>query len=225
MNRTQIIIKALLFFHMLIGGLWITYLIFGPSFIIGSGHFEKFVGLVENFSFRWPIIVVSFSFWILPIFLVLGYFLVRGELDRVKAVLETFMENKTIPVHVDLDNTIPIEMDRALEVPVEINTSINFHETVKVKANIPIKLSIPFETNIETSVLGLGKISIPIRSTVPLDFNFPFEDEITIDAPNVPINLKETTLIKMPPFEVPLKTRIKTNIHILSNIRGAIKNE
>ena len=75
------------------------------------------------------------------------------------------MEDRSVPVQVNIDEKIPIHFKETFEVPVSIDTQMDINESVEVETEIPVNIQVPIETIIETKVLGIGKVEIHPSAT------------------------------------------------------------
>lgn len=218
-------VLAIAFLAHVVGGFLIVgALVIAPPLAIGEGKFDEFVGGLESFNFKWWLVAIAALVWLLPIGLAITWQRVKAagvEIDQLRDKLRTLLEDRFIPVKVDIDTRIPVEFDTELIIPVALKTTVDIDTDMDIEAEIPIRTELRLDTHIQTSVLGLGKISVPIKATLPLDFTVPINGRVRIKASNIPIDLDEEARVMLPPIEIPLKCRIETRIDLLSNLENA----
>lgn len=209
--------------HLVGGFLIIAALVLAPPMVIGTGMFEEFVGLLEAFNFKWWLVVLATMIWAPPIGVAIVWqrLKVAGvELEEFRAKVRDLLEDRFIPVQVDIDERIPVTFDQEMLVPVALQTKVDIDSDMEIEATIPIRTEMMLDTVIQTSVLGLGKISIPIKGTVPLDFSVPIAGKLRIKASDIPIDIDETCRVALPSIDIPLQCRLETHIDLLTNLEG-----
>lgn len=210
--------------HIVAGFVLIVTLALASEVVIGVGHFDDFVNRLETFDFRWWLVGIASVGWLLPILLVITWRRAKEagiEVDKLRARVRELLEGSAIPIKVDIDTRIPVNFDTALHVPVQISTKVDIDSDMEIEAAIPIRTELPIDTMIETSVLGIGKISVPIKARLPLDVVVPIHGTLRIKASGIPIEIDEEVRIELPTIEIPLKCRIETKIDLLSNLEAA----
>jgi hypothetical protein len=209
--------------HIVIGlGLLLTLLLLSDV-SIGEGRFDQFVGALETFNFKWWLLGLGFLLWVLPIAVAVTWRRTKAagvEIDLLREKVLELLENRSIPVTVDIDERIPVTIADAMLVPVALETNIALDSHVDIETEVPIRTEVPLDTIVETKVFGIGRVKIPIRAKVPLDFVVPIAGRLRIQAEAVPISLDEEARIQLPPFDVPLRCRVETRIDILSNLEA-----
>ena len=213
-------IKVIFYIHCIFGLIFSVGLIFLPEISIGEGRFDQVVTFLEKLNFKWWIVLMGFVIWAIPIAIAFAYFKAQDSILRFDQLKDSFiklMEDRKIPVQVNIDNNIPINFKEAFDVPVVVDTKMDINEKVEVDTEVPIKCNVPIETNIETKVLGIGKVEIPIKSTVPIDIVLPFKGFVEMKVKDFPVSFKEKAQIEMPPMNVPIKCNIETQIDLMSN--------
>lgn len=206
--------------HVAVGLVAIVALLIAPPLVIGADRLNE----VVEFDFRWLVLIPVVLVWGIPIAAVaIGIQARRAgvELQRVRELVSTVLQNRQIPIAVDVDTRVPVVIEAALRIPVEINTRIPVDETIDIETQVPIRTVLPLDTEIETSVFGLGTIKIPIRAQLPLNLVLPVIGKIRVKSEGLPVNLKEEVTVRMPPFEVPIRSRIETRIDLLDTLRAA----
>ncbi len=223
-NQLKKVLTIAFLIHVIGGFIIVGALVFAPPMVIGEGKFDDFVSGFESFNFKWWIVALATPIWLIPIGLVITWQRVKAaglEIDQLRDKVRTLLEDRFIPVQVDIDERIPVVFDTELEVPVALTTKVDIDSDMEIEARIPIRTELKLDTMIQTKVLGLGKISVPIRGTVPLDFIVPIEGKLRIKASDIPIDIDEMARVEMPPIDIPLTCRIETHIDLLSNLENA----
>lgn len=222
MTRLRQISRIAFAVHVVLGLLVLGGILFASPFVIGADRFND----VLTYDFRWVLFVPSLLVWGLPIVAVLGYLQARAaglEAQRVRALVSERLQNRQIPVTVDVDVQIPVTIAQPLKVPVELNTRIPVDEQIDIETSVPIRTTLPLDTDIETHVPVLGAVRIPIRAQLPIDLVLPVVGKIRIKSAGLPVDLKEEVVVHLPTFQVPLKTRLETRIDVLDTLRAGEK--
>src|SRR5438045_2847877 len=108
-------------------------------FLIGAGRFEGMVRDVEVYDFKWWIVALVTTAWLLPIGSVVALESARAaglHRDRIKAALREMLEHKSIPVIVDIDTRLPIALEGPLLVGVQLDTNIDIDDRIEIDAAI-----------------------------------------------------------------------------------------
>lgn len=223
-DKARKVLAALLTLHTVVGLAALGALAVAAPMAIGEGRFEAFVHSIETFDVRWPLFAIVAFVWLVPIGLFLLFRQARAaglELDQLRGLVRRLLQDKSIPVRVDVDTRVPVEFDAPLTVPVEIHTKVGVDEEIEIETELPVKVDVPVDTEVETTVLRFGKLRIPIQTTIPLDLVLPVKGRIRIRAQGIPVDLNETATVKLPPIEVPIRSRIDTKIDLLANLEQA----
>ena len=141
----------------------------------------------------------------------------------MRSLVSGLLQNRQIPIAVDVDARVPVQIETELHVPVELKTKIPVDENIDIETSVPIRTSLPLDTVIETSVFGIGSIKIPIRATVPIDLVLPIVGKIRVRSEGLPVHIQEEVLVRLPAFEVPIRSRIETRVDLLDSLRAAEK--
>jgi hypothetical protein len=224
LEKSRKVLGVAFLIHVVGGLLIVIGLALAPPVSIGEGGFDQFVAALEQVNFQWWLVAGALFIWILPIAVVATWRRTNAtglEIDRLQEKVLTLLEGRSIPVTVDIDERIPVSFDASLSVPVGLDTDIDLDSEVEIQAEIPVRTELPLDTKVETSVFGIGKISIPIKATIPLDFVVPIDGALRIKATELPIQVRDNAEIELPPIEVPLKCRVETRIDLLSNIEAS----
>ena len=224
MLRFRQLLRIAFAVYLVAGAAAIIAMVISPPWVIGPGRFHEVMQNLEERDLRWWVLVPLVLLWGGPVVAVVSWFAVRSagiEVERVRSLVSNLLENKQLPISVDVDARVPVRVEAPLRVPVEINTVIPVDEEIDIETTVPIRTSLKLDTDIETSVFGIGKLKIPIRAMVPIDLMLPIVGKIRIRSPGLPVHLKEEAVVTMPQFEVPIKTRIETRIDLLDNLRVA----
>jgi len=213
-----------LLFHTVAGLAIIVALALGPPLVLGAGRFEELVLAFEGFNFKWWFVSFSVVIWVPPIAITVLWMRVKAagvEMDQIRAHFKGLLEDRIVPVTVEIDERIAVRCEDELQVRVDLSTMIDLDSDMEITAQLPIRAQMPLDTTIQTSVLGVGKISIPIKGMVPLDFMLPIDGKLRIKAAGVPISINELSKIQLPTFEIPLQCRIETQVDLLSTFEHA----
>lgn len=220
MSRFRRVLWVIFAVHVIAGLATIFAIIFAPPITIGSHGLDRLVEL----DWRYALLVPAIVIWGGPLIAVVTWQRAARagvEVQKVRDLVTTLLQNRQIPVLVDVDVRVPVVIEHALKVPVELNTKMAVDELIDIETSVPIRTVLPLDTSIETSVFGLGTIKIPIRAQLPVDFVVPIVGKIRVKSAGLPLHLKEEVIVQMPPFEVPIKSRIETRIDLLDTLRAA----
>lgn len=220
MSRLRQLLRIAFAVHVVVGLVGIFALLFVPPLTIGA---DGLAGLVE-FDWRWVLLVPLVVVWGVPVIAVATWRRATSagvEVQRVRELVSNLLQNRQIPVLVDVDVRVPVRIAQAMRVPVELNTRIAVDELIDIETSVPIRTILPLDTDIETSVFGLGTIKIPIRAQLPIDLILPIVGKIRVKSAGLPVHLKEEVIVQLPEFEVPIKSRLETRIDLLDTLRAA----
>jgi hypothetical protein len=224
LKRLARLLPLLFGVHLALGaGLVLALLLAGPI-TIGAGEFDGLVRRVETTDFRWWLLAVVALGWLAPVGAALAWRRATHAglaIDRVRELVGGLLQDRSIPVTVDLRTRLPVRFDQPLRVPVELHTKVAIDQELDIEAEVPFKGEIPIDTEVETSVLRFGTIRVPIRTRVPVDVLIPFKARVRIRAEGIPVDISEEALVRMPPVEVPIDARLESRIDLLANLRHA----
>lgn len=150
--------------------------------------------------------VLWVSAFVVTLFATLGLF--------VSMLVRRLLARGAIPMNVLIDQRVPISMPQTLRVPLDAEFTVGFREVVHAEGSIPVELDLAVDTVVETSVLGLGAIKIPIKAIIPISTVLPLSSPVTVDAPKIPIRLRQDIDVRLPDFELPLKTELRVGIPV-----------
>jgi hypothetical protein len=220
MTRLRQVLRIVFAVHCVGGLLGILALVLASPLSIGASGMAE----LAEFDWRWVLIVPLIVVWGVPLIAVVTWrraSLAGVEVQRVRELVATLLQNRQIPVLVDVDVRVPVKIDQPMRVPVELNTRIAVDELIDIETMVPIRTVLPLDTDIETSVFGLGKIKIPIKAQLPIDLVLPVVGKIRVKSAGLPVHLKEEVIVQLPQFEVPIKSRLETRIDLLDTLRAA----
>jgi len=209
--------------HVVGGFVIVVGLAIARPVVIGEGRFNEFVGAFETFNFKWWLVALAAGFWLFPIGLAVTWRRAKAaglEIDQLRHKVRDLLEGRFIPVKVDIDERVPVAFDAELMVPVVMTTQVDIDSEMEIETEVPIRTEVNLDTTIETSVLGLGKLSVPIRGKVPLDFIVPLEGKLRIKASGIPIEIDEKARVALPPIDIPLSCQLETHLDLLTNLEG-----
>jgi len=224
MARFRKLLRIAFVVHVVLGLFSIVALLASPPMVIGAGRFQQFATSVEELDWRWLLLLPVVLIWSVPLLAVLAWFRARRaglEVERISAMVTTLLQNKSIPIAVDVDQIVPVKVLQPLRVPMDLRTKIAVDETIDIETTVPIDASLPLDTEVETSVFGIGTIKIPIRATVPLKLTLPVVGKIHVRSAGLPVHLKDEVTVQLPQFDVPIKSRLETRIDLLDNLKVA----
>jgi hypothetical protein len=195
-----------------------------PRMVIGEGRFSAVIHHLESFDFKWWVTGAAFAVWLFPILLFITYQRAKGigqELHRFQGGLRHLLADRALPVIVDIDQKVPLELAEPLDVAVELHTSVNVDSDVELEVEVPVRTELPIETKVQTSVLGIGTISIPIHARVPIDVVVPVKGRTRLKVTGMPIHLSNVAVGRLSAIEIPLRARIQAKLDLLSNFETA----
>jgi hypothetical protein len=223
LDKLKKLVAVVLVLHLVAGACAILMLLLSAPLVVGVGRFAALTAEIETFDFKWLVVVAVALVWLWPVPPAIFYLWARGarqEMARVQAMLLKALDH-SIPVEVDIDDRVPVHIDEPLRVPIEMSTKVDFDDAIDIETTIPLDTVIPLDSVIETSVLGIGSIKIPVRATIPLRMDLPVKSRMRVRAHGIPIALRESVAVAMPPFVIPLKFRLVTKIDLLDNLHRA----
>jgi len=210
--------------HVALGLIAIVGLLVSPPLVIGPNRLREAVEHLEEFDWRWLVIGPVVFVWGMPLVAVVAWIQARRaglEVQRVRDLVTTLLQNRQIPIAVDVDAKVPVLIAEPLRIPVEINTRISVDETIDIETAVPIRTTLPLDTHVETSVFGIGTVKIPIRAQIPIDLVLPIVGKIRVRSSGIPVHVKDEAVVRLPQFEVPIRSRIETRIDLLDTLRAA----
>jgi hypothetical protein len=202
-----------------VGALLLMGLALAPPLRIGEGRFGAFVAELERTDFKVPLLFLGLLTWLLPAGLLVVWRRSEAlglESDRIKAAFEPF--TRPVPVQVEIDARIPVRIAEPMVVPVAIDTRVPVDEEVEIEADVPVRMTIPIDTEVTTTVLRFGTITFPVRGEVPVDLVMPVRGRFRVRA-SMGVKLREQVQVEMPPFEVPVASRLETRIDLVASLR------
>jgi hypothetical protein len=210
--------------HIALGLVVVVGLLVSPPLVIGPARLRDVVEHVEEFDWRWLLIGPASFVWIMPVIAVLAFLQARKaglEVERVRELVSTLLQNRQIPILVDVDTKVPVLVAAPLRMPIELNTRMSVDETIDIETEVPIRTTLPLDTYVETSVFGIGSVKIPIRAQIPIDLVLPIIGKIRVRSAGLPVHIKDEVVVQLPEFEVPIRSRIETRIDLLDTLRAA----
>jgi hypothetical protein len=220
-TRSASIFRAVSGAYVVIGLVAIIALARAEPFEIGEGRFQGTVHELEVYDFKWWILSAASLAWLFPIAGVVAFASAKAaglDRERLRAVVRELLEDKSIPVIVDVDTRLPIVVEGPLSVGVKLDTSISIDDKVEIDASIPLSVELPLDTEVSTSVFGLGHIKVPIKAKIPLNLTIPLHTSVRVRANHLPIHLEETAKVALPALDVPIKSRLETRVDLLKTL-------
>jgi hypothetical protein len=220
MTRLRQVLRIAFAVHVVAGFGGIAALLLVPPIALGPEGLAQLV----RFDWRWVLLVPLVILWGGPVLAVATWRRASHagvEVQRVRELVANLLQNRQIPVLVDVDVVVPVKIDKPMRVPIELDTRIAVDELIDIETMVPIRTVLPLDTDIETSVFGLGTIKIPIRASLPIDLMLPVVGKIRVKSAGLPVRLKEEVVVQLPPFEVPIRSRLETRIDLLDTLRAA----
>lgn len=210
--------------HIALGLAVIVGLLVSPPLVIGPNRLREAVEHLEEFDWRWLIIGPAVFVWTMPVIAVVAFLQARRagvEVERVRELVTTLLQNRQIPILVDVDAKVPVLVAAPLRMPIELNTRMSVDETIDIETEVPIRTTLPLDTYVETSVFGIGSVKIPIRAQIPIDLVLPIVGKIRVRSAGLPVHIKDEVVVQLPEFEVPIRSRIETRIDLLDTLKAA----
>lgn len=210
--------------HVVAGPLVLLLLFFSSPWTIGEGRVNEFLHGLETIDWRWWVMVPVFIVWGLPVLAVGAWVRARTlglETEKLRTGLSSLLRDRHLSIAVDVDARVPVLVDAPLQVPVELDTTMSVDELIDIETSVPIRVDLPMDTVVETSVFGIGALKIPIRATIPLDLVVPIKGKIRVKSDALPVKVKDEVVVRLPAFDVPIRSRFVTRIDLLDNLRTA----
>ena len=226
MKRLRQVLRIGSIVHIVAGPLLMLLLLFSPPWIIGEGRVQTVLHSMEDLDWRWSVMGLVVLIWGLSLVAVAAWLKARTaglETEKVRASIASLLQNRQIPVAVDVDTMVPVQVEAPLRIPIELDTKISVDESIDIETLVPIRFDLPMDTVVETSVFGIGALRIPIRATIPLNMLLPIKGKIRIKSEALAVRLKDECVVRLPVFEVPIRSRFETRIDLLDNLRSAEK--
>lgn len=224
MKRLTHVLRIGAFVHVIAGPLIIVLLLISSPWVIGNGRVVEFLRELELIDWRWWVLLPVLILWGVPIVAVAAFLKARTtglETEKLRSGLSNLLRDRQLPIAVDVDARVPVQVHAPLHVPVELNTTMSVDETVDIETSVPIRFDLPMDTVVETSVFGLGTIKVPIRASIPLDLVVPIKGKIRVKSDALPVKVKDSCVVQLPVFEVPIQSRFVTRIDLLDNLLSA----
>lgn len=139
---------------------------------------------------------------------------INQQVEAMRSVFKTIVADRVIPMKVNIDDSIPISFPEKISIPLNFTLKLSLKEQFQIKTSVPLSTTLPLDTVIETSVLGIGKIKIPIRGNIPINIVIPIKESIQVQSEAMNVQVQDTVSIDMPTIQVPIKSSIKTQIPI-----------
>jgi hypothetical protein len=226
MNRLKQVLRIVGLVHVGLGPVLIAAVFFSSPWVIGEGRVQHALARFEDTDWRWWAMGLLLLVWGLPVLAVGAWLRARAtgfESDRIRSRIEGLLVNRQVPISVDVDARVPVQVEEALRIPIELDTKLAIDEFIEIETMVPIHVTLPLDTDIETSVFGIGALKIPIRATIPLNLVLPIKGKIRIKSDALPVKLKDECIVRLPVFEVPIRSRFETRLDLLDNLRTAGK--
>lgn len=226
MNRLRQLLRLGALVHIVVGPVIIAALLISSPWVIGEGRVQQALQRLEDLDWRWSVMGLVAIVWGLPIIAVAAWLQARKtglETEKIRSRIEGLLLNRHLPISVDVDARVPVQVEQALRIPIELDTKLAIDESIEIETLVPIHVMLPLDTDIETSVFGIGALKIPIRATIPLNLVLPIKGKIRIKSDALPVRLKDECTVHLPPFEVPIRSRFETRLDLLDNLRTAEK--
>jgi hypothetical protein len=226
MKRLRQLLRLGSIAHIVVGPLTIVLLLLSPPWVIGAGRVHEVLTDLEGLDWRWWAAVLVLILWGLPLVAVAAWLKARTaglETEKVRASIASLLQDRQIPVAVHVDTVIPVQVEMPLRIPIELDTKISVDESIDIETVVPIRFDLPMDTVVETSVFGIGALKIPIRATIPINMVVPIKGKIRVKSEALPVRLKDECVVRLPVFDVPIRSRFETRIDLLDNLRTAEK--
>lgn len=226
MERFRQVLRIAALVHVGLGPVLVVIIMLSAPWEIGEGRIEEALRQIEGIDWRWWTIAAVVLAWGLPIVAVAAWLRARHvglETEKIRQRIEGLLGDRQLPIMVDVDTRIPVKVTDALTIPIEVATRLALDELVDIETSVPLRVDLPLDTVIETSVFGLGTVKVPIRAKIPVDLVVPIAGKIRIKADALPVHIKDQCVARLPEFEVPIQTRLETRLALLDNLRAAEK--
>lgn len=226
MERFRQVLRIAALVHVGLGPVLVVIILLSSPWEIGEGRIEEALRHIEGIDWRWWTIAAVVLAWGLPIVAVAAWLRARSvglETEKIRQRIEGLLGDRQLPIMVDVDTRIPVKVTDALTIPIEVATRLALDELVDIETSVPLRVDLPLDTVIETSVFGLGTVKVPIRAKIPVDLVVPIAGKIRIKADALPVHIKDQCVARLPEFEVPIQTRLETRLALLDNLRAAEK--
>lgn len=226
MKRLRQLLRLGSITHIVAGPLTLLLLLLSPPWVIGAGRVQEVLTDLESLDWRWWAAVLVLVLWGLPLVAVAAWLKARTaglETEKVRASIASMLHNRQLPVSVHVDTVVPVQVEMPLRIPIELDTKISVDESIDIETVVPIRFDLPMDTVVETSVFGIGALKIPIRATIPINMVVPIKGKIRVKSEALPVRLKDECVVRLPVFEVPIRSRFETRIDLLDNLRTAEK--
>lgn len=226
MKRLRQLLRIGATVHIVVGPLVVLLLLLSPPWVIGEGRVHELLRDLEGLDWRWWVMVPVLILWGLPIVAIAAWLKARSvglEAEKLRAGIASLLVNRQIPIAVDVDARVPVLVESPLRIPIELDTKISVDESIDIETLVPIRVDLPLDTVVETSVFGIGALKIPMRAIIPINLVLPIKGKIRVKSEALPVRLKDECLVRLPAFEVPIRSRFETRIDLLDNLRTAEK--
>lgn len=226
MKRLRQVLRIGAIVHIVTGPLAMILLFVSRPWVIGEGRVHEFLRALEGVDWRWLVLVPVLVIWGLPIVAISAWLQARksgADVAKTRSGIERLLLNRQLPIAVDVDARVPVQVEAPLRIPIELDTKISIDESVDIETVVPIRFDLPLDTVVETSVFGIGALKIPIRAVIPLNLSLPIKGKIRVKSEALPVKLKDECIVRLPVFEVPIRSRFETRIDLLDNLRTAEK--
>ncbi len=226
MKRLRQVLRVGAIVHIVTGPLAMILLFVSGPWVIGDGRVQEFLRTLEGIDWRWWVLVPVLVIWGLPIVALSAWMQARksgADVAKTRSGIERLLLNRQLPIAVDVDARVPVQVEAPLRIPIELDTRLAIDELVDIEAVVPIRIDLPLDTVVETSVFGIGALKIPIRATIPLNLSLPIKGKIRVKSEGLPVKVKDECIVRLPVFEVPIRSRFETRIDLLDNLRTAEK--
>lgn len=224
MNRLGQVLRIGGIVHIVLGPLVMLAMFVSGPWVIGDGRVQEALHTLEAVDWRWWVLLPVLLLWGLPIVAISAWLKARStglEAQKIRSVMESLLLNRQLPIAVDVDARVPVQVESPLRIPIELDTRISVDEFIDIETLVPIRVDLPLDTVVETSVFGIGALKIPMRATIPLDLVLPIKGKIRVKSEALPVRLKDECVVRLPLFEVPIRSRFETRIDLLDNLRSA----
>lgn len=198
-------------------------LFFSAPWVIGEGRVMESLRTLEGTDWRWWAMGLLVIVWGLPVLAVAGWLQARKagvESLQIRKRLEELLDRE-LPISVDVDARVPVLIEKPLRIPIQVDTKLAFDELIDIETDVPLHVTLPLDTTVETSVFGIGVLKVPIRASIPVDLVIPIRGKIRIKTDALPVHIDDACVAQLPTFDVPIKSRFETKLALLDNLRTA----